>query len=294
MKLLITGADGQLGRCLRDACSEHTDIQPIFLTRHELDLSDSKSVDGVIGHYQPDWLINGAAYTAVDRAESEPDTAHQVNAVAPRSLAQQCSALGIPMLQVSTDYVFRGDGVTPYQTDDLVDPLGVYASTKAEGERAVRESCKQHIILRTAWVYSEYGNNFLKTMLRLAQDHEELRVVADQKGSPTYAGDIANAILKIVGSDNLVWGTYHYTGSPIVGWDQFAKSIFKIGQELGLVDHEIRVEGIKTEEYPTPAARPHWSALDGSKTQKNFGIESVNYNISTRLVLQKLLDPAQN
>lgn len=273
MKLLITGASGQLGRCLVDRAIEIDGVDFEAFGSAELDICDYEAAKEEIGKYSPDFVINCAAYTAVDKAEDEPGLAQRVNATGAENLARVCESSGIPLIHISTDYVFDGSSSVPYVETDQVKPLGVYGETKLAGEQAVAANCPRHIILRTAWVYSEYGHNFLKTMLRLAETRGELSVVEDQIGCPTYAGDIANTILEVCKTPQPSWGIYHYVGATSCSWAEFAEHIFVAAGEKGLIDKNIVVNRIPASEYPTPAARPAFSVLDTGKIQSEFNIK---------------------
>lgn len=272
MKVLLLGAGGQLGRELR----RHAWPAGYRVAAHDhrsLDISDRAAVLAGLAGERPDIVINAAAYTAVDRAESERDAAWAGNCAGPGNLADACRNAAVPLIHVSTDYVFDGSKSGPYREDDPVKPLGVYGATKEAGERAVRDALPQHVIVRTAWVYSAHGQNFVKTMLRLAGERPVLRVVADQMGSPTSAADLAGALATIVqqiGSGNTRWGTYHFAGAGAVTWHDFAETIFEM-TELWRGPAP-KVEAITTAEYPTPAARPKNSVLDCSRIGEAFGI----------------------
>ena len=274
MRVLVTGADGQLGWELGNRGKEHgLDIVSVDLP--DFDITRSSDIQKTVEQTGASLVINAAAYTAVDQAEKEIDLAYKVNRDGPAYLASVCAAAGIPLIHISTDYVFDGDKESPYLETDPVSPLGAYGRTKAAGEAEVRAGLYEHIILRTAWLYGVHGNNFVKTMLRLGREKESLSVVADQYGCPTYAADFAEAILTISEKhrDNhkLIWGTYHYCGNGMTTWYDFAKQIFKLAKgfdSTGLKE----VVPVKTKEYPTPAKRPANSVLDCSLFIKNFGV----------------------
>jgi dTDP-4-dehydrorhamnose reductase len=274
LKLLVIGAKGQLGweLCRR---GEHHCFDVTGLDLPEFDITDPSEIDEALSKTNILLVINAAAYTAVDQAESEQALAFSVNCNGPAYLANSCSKLGIPLLHVSTDYVFDGSKRTPYLETDPVSPVSVYGESKAAGERAVRDSLEAHIILRTSWLYGVHGNNFVKTILRLANEREELRVVADQNGCPTHAGDLAMAILHVADQmcreGKTQWGTYHYCGQGITTWHDFAVKICELAMRY--VPLRVReVKAISTMEYYTPAKRPPLSALDCSKIAKVFGI----------------------
>ena len=262
MKILLSGANGQLGRCFQDLVSKTDTV--LALGSQELDISNLQAVLAVAEEFRPDIIINAAAYTAVDKAESDAARAGAVNCHGPENLALAAKQVGARLVHVSTDYVFDGSGSVPYLETDAVNPLGVYGQTKLAGELLVQSVLPEAIIIRTAWVFSEYGNNFVKTMLRLAKDRPELGVVADQVGCPTYAGDIAAAIIKLV-AGNAPGGIYHYCGDRSVSWAEFAQAIFAEGESAGVLASQPKVNFISTEQYPTPAKRPAYSVLSTAK-----------------------------
>lgn len=267
MKILLTGANGQLGRCLADKVSTADTV--LSLGSQELDISDLPSVIATVTEFRPDVIINAAAYTAVDKAENEPEQAAKVNAHGPENLALAAKQVSARLVHVSTDYVFDGNSNVPYLETDAVNPPGVYGESKLAGELLVKSILPEAIILRTAWVFSEYGNNFVKTMLRLAKDRAELGVVADQTGCPTYAGDIAAAILKLI-ENNAPGGIYHYCGDRSVSWAEFAQAIFAVGEKSGVLSRQPTVNFISTAQYPTPAKRPAYSVLSTDKIAEYF------------------------
>ncbi|MEM9602037.1 MAG: dTDP-4-dehydrorhamnose reductase [Pseudomonadota bacterium] len=281
MRVLITGGDGQLGHSLR---RETADLSwsVTVCNRTELDITDAARVDAAVAELQPQLVINAAAYTAVDRAESEREAAFAVNAHGAGHLAQAAAAVGAACFHVSTDYVFSGESDTAYRETDAPAPCGVYGESKLAGEVAVAEANPHHLILRTAWVFSEQGANFVKAMLRLGQARDELGVVDDQVGGPTYAGDIARTLITLAhrvhaddAKDTLAafpWGTYHYCGLPYVSWHGFATAIFERVAARGLFDVPT-VRSITTAEYPTAARRPANSRLDTHELTQAFGIQ---------------------
>jgi dTDP-4-dehydrorhamnose reductase len=290
MKVLLTGANGQLGRCVRDvfANSEH-DV--IALDRQALDISSESTVASTIAFHNPEVILNAAAYTAVDKAESEPEQARAINGLAPGILAAAAKDVGARIIHISTDYVFDGGADKPYAECDLVNPQGVYGKTKLEGELAVQENIGAFVILRTAWVFSEYGNNFLKTMLRLGADRSELGVVADQVGCPTYAGNIASACLAIVdgfAEGNERYGIYHYAGNGAVSWHDFALYIFEEAQRQGVLAAFPKVNAIGTVDYPTPAKRPAYSVLDNRKIACDYGVVASDWRSAVKRVVALL------
>lgn len=267
MKVLVPGKNGQVGSALQSLADQHN-MSVIALSRTEMDISDENSVNAAFARYNPDILINAAAYTMVDKAEDEKILAYAVNKDGPRYLAIACNERDIPILHISTDFVFDGDKSEPYDEEDACNPLSVYGKSKWEGEKGVAQACTKHIILRTSWVFGG-EQNFVKTMQRLATTREELSVVDDQQGGPTAAKDIAECLMRIAnavgttGFDN--WGIYHYCGAPSVSWYEFAREILKN-------DYKVAVKPIPTTSYPTPARRPANSVLDCQKINSAFGI----------------------
>ncbi|MFI8481158.1 dTDP-4-dehydrorhamnose reductase [Pseudomonas sp. NPDC078700] len=275
MRVLITGAHGQVGHELVRLAPAGFTV--IALGSAELDISNPEQVASKVVELQPQLIINAAAYTAVDKAESEIDHAYAVNAKGPENLATATGKLGIPLLHISTDYVFSGDATTPYKESDATGPTGVYGASKLAGEMAVAKHCPHHIILRTSWVFGAHGNNFVKTMLRLAQARDELGVVADQQGCPTSAASIAKALWALATEffkeGGLNWGTYHFSNTPATTWHGFSEEIFRQAVELKMLAKAPKVNPINTVDYPTPAQRPAWSVMDCSLIQEKLNIE---------------------
>ena len=272
MRALVTGAGGQVGRELVLRVPGGADV--VALDRAGLDLTDADAVAAAVAAYRPDVVLNAAAYTAVDRAEGEAALAFAVNRDGAARLAAACAAHGAALLHLSTDYVFDGTKPTPYAEDDPASPLGVYGRSKWEGEEAVRERLDRHVIVRVAWVFGPHGHNFVKTMARLAQDREELRVVADQRGGPTPAGAIADALWAIAGQiaeGREAWGTVHFCGAPATTWHGLAEAAIAEARALGPVACR-RVLPIATADYPTPAARPANSVLACDRIAERWGL----------------------
>jgi dTDP-4-dehydrorhamnose reductase len=277
MKIIVTGHKGMLGSdllpLLRDA-----GFDVVGLDVDEMDITNH---DDVMGHFQgihPELVINCAAYTAVDRAESDVDAAFAVNRDGPRNLAQACHSFKIPLIHISTDYVFDGTTAGAYCEVDTINPLGVYGASKWEGEECIRANLDRHVIIRTAWLYGVNGNNFVKTMIRLSNERDEIRVVSDQQGCPTWTRDLAAAIVKVseriqADGNGTPWGTYHYCGSGKTTWYDFTKSIIENKNRKELSGRAVKITRIGTCDYPTPAKRPECSALDCSKIIENFGIK---------------------
>ncbi len=274
MKILLIGANGQVGSEVVQQVNNH-DL--LALDRNGLDISDPQAVKQVLTTSKAQIVINAAAYTAVDRAEQEPELAFAANRDGPAYLATVCAGLGLPLIHISTDYVFDGRNTKPYRENDPVSPLGIYGRSKWEGEEAVRQALPNHLILRVSWVFGVYGHNFVRTMLRLAHEREQLRVVNDQQGCPTYAGHIAAVLLQLAEQvasgavQEADWGTYHYCGSPATTWYDFARHIVDLASEQEALKVS-EVIPITTNEFPTPATRPAHSVLDNSQLQARFGI----------------------
>ncbi|UVO09729.1 dTDP-4-dehydrorhamnose reductase [Pectobacterium polonicum] len=265
MKVLLTGANGQLGRCFQDRLPAEWEI--LATDSNELDITDLERVAKVVKSFQPDAIVNAAAYTAVDKAESEPEIAESINVHGPQNLAIVATKYNVRLVHVSTDYVFDGSATEPYNEDSATNPLSVYGNTKLAGEQAVTKASPEAIIVRTAWVFSEYGNNFVKTMLRLAKERDTLSIVNDQRGCPTYAGDLAQAIISLL-EKNVEGGVYHYCGDEEVSWYEFAEQIFKVASKRNVISSAPTLTAISTGGYPTPAKRPKYSALDCLKINK--------------------------
>lgn len=273
MKILITGAGGQVGTELVRAASP-AGHEVIGMTHAALDIADARAVIEVVESGNPDVVVNAAAYTAVDKAESDAQTAFAVNRDGPANLAATCAETGARLIQISTDYVFDGSQSAPYAEDDPTEPASVYGRSKLAGEDAIRAALPEHIIIRAGWIFGAYGHNFVKTMLRLGAERDDLGVVADQRGGPTPAADLANALVSVVSSlgRSSSWGTYHYQGKPETTWHGFAEAIFSRAVEKGLLARAPEVGRLTTAEYPLPAPRPANGVLDCSKWHDTFGI----------------------
>ncbi|MDX9788783.1 MAG: dTDP-4-dehydrorhamnose reductase [Desulfobacterales bacterium] len=294
MKLLVTGAGGQVGWEIARQLSGTT-IQAALFNRQQLDITNPVAVKAVFQAEKPDLLINAAAYTKVDLAETEPEAAFSINREASGLLAECCAFAGIPMIHFSTDYVFDGTKTEPYTESDSVSPVGTYALSKAGGEVLVRERLAQHVILRTSWVYGVHGANFVHTMLRIGKEKSRIGVVADQFGSPTAAADLAATVLllaeRIRNKASFPWGTYHYCGLGVTTWYAFAAAIFKHAVAFGYPYHP-EVFPISTAQYPTPAHRPAYSALDCTKIFRNIGIQPIPWQERLSKVLKEILSPS--
>jgi dTDP-4-dehydrorhamnose reductase len=285
-KVLVTGANGQVGRALLKTAPP--DMTALPLTRAELDIGDSQAVLKCVQSHQPDLIINTAAYTAVDRAESEPQLAERGNSSGPRYLAVAAAAVGARLLHISTDFVFDGTGSRPYATDAPTNPLSVYGRTKLAGEQVVRQMLPDRsVVVRTAWVYAAEGANFVRTMLRVMAAKGSVRVVADQVGSPTAADSLATALWAIAARPELN-GIYHWTDLGVASWYDFAVAIAEEAALLGLLPRGIRVEAIATEEYPTPAKRPAYSVLDKRSLQAQLTLQAQHWRSNLRSVLKEI------
>jgi len=290
--ILIFGAGGQLGQEML-ALTRALGIAARGLARADADITDRTAVAGAVDEIRPRLVLNAAAYTAVDKAESEVAAAEACNIEGAENIAQATASAGVPLVHVSSDYVFDGRKSTAYIETDAVNPLGTYGRTKAEGEAAVRKANPRHIILRTSWVFGRYGANFLKTMLRLARERDALRVVADQHGRPTSTRDIAEAVLAVdrtLGWDGNAWGTYHFAGSVATTWHQFASAI--VDAQAPYTGRKPPVAPIATAEYPTPARRPANSDLNCAKFAATFGYRAAD--LGTRInETVAAIDPSQ-
>lgn len=283
---IVTGKYGQLGRCLNDIALYNNNFDFLFFDRSEFDITNEKQRADVFKNHRPDYLINAAAYTAVDKAETEQEAAYAINAEAVGRLAFHAFQNNCRFIHISTDYVFDGTASVPYQTEYLPCPANYYGYSKWQGEQLALQNNPQSIIIRTSWVYSEYGNNFVKTMMRLMQERKELNIVNDQTGAPTYACDLANAIIHILNHNSLQkkssGGIYHFANNGQTTWFDFAyaiKAYFK---------YDCTLNPIATSSYPTPAKRPLYSLLDTSKIKEQFDLEINGWEKSLVLCLEKL------
>lgn len=265
--ILVTGANGQLGNEMRRVATMDAGRVYLFTDVAELDICDEEAVERFVVENTIDCIVNCAAYTNVNKAEEDAVLCDKLNHLAPANLARVAARHGAALIHVSTDYVFNGEHYVPYKEDDATCPNSVYGTTKLAGEKAIQALCSQTVIIRTAWLYSTFGNNFVKTMLRLGRERSELGVVFDQIGTPTYAYDLACAIQCIL-SKGVVPGIYHYSNEGVCSWYDFTKAIFSLG---GITTCELKP--LHTDEYPTPAARPHFSVLDKTKIKQTYGVE---------------------
>jgi dTDP-4-dehydrorhamnose reductase len=281
--ILVTGANGQLGQCFQALSNSFPEYHFLFADRNVLQITDANIIDIFFVENKIDICVNCAAYTAVDKAETETTLAIDVNANAVGYLARACKKYSIQFIHISTDYVFDGKATSPYKTDDKTNPVNFYGQTKLDGEQNAIKENDESIIIRTAWVYSEYGNNFVKTMMRLMKERESIGVVNDQRGAPTYAADLAAAIMQIINQDNFEAGIYHYSNEGNISWYDFAKEI------ASQINTTCIVNPITTNQFPTPAARPAYSVLDTSKIKNTFKIAIPDWKISLQNCLSKLL-----
>jgi dTDP-4-dehydrorhamnose reductase len=281
-KIIVTGANGQLGMEIKQLSGAYPVFEFIFATRDEMPLDSPEAIHNFIAKHQPQYFINCAAHTAVDKAESEKELACKINAEAPGIIAKACKENNVQFIHISTDYVFNGTGSVPYKEDDATDPVNLYGDSKLQGEKKVMQFNPGSIIIRTAWVYSEFGKNFVKTMLRLMADKDQISVVSDQSGTPTYAADLAEAILQIISSQQWTAGIYHFSNEGNITWYDFAVAIKELSAS------NCKVNPIPTSQYPTPAKRPVYSVLDKSKIKKTFGITIPGWKESLSVCLDKI------
>ena len=280
--IIVFGASGQLGQCFRNLAQ--TNNYPIFYfpNEDEANILDYKSLEQLFETHKPFYSINCAAYTAVDKAEDEPEAALKVNKTGVENLAKLCTAYSSTLIHISTDFVFKGDRSSPRNEESETEPINVYGETKLAGEKVIKELLSEHFIIRTGWLYSEYGNNFVKTMLKLGAERDELKVIADQAGTPTYAIDLAQCVLKIIMIKSTEYGIYHYSNEGIASWYDFAKAIFEIA---GV---NVKLMPVKTEEYVTKALRPAYSVMDKSKIKKVYQMEIPYWRESLKTCIHRL------
>ena len=280
--IVVTGANGQVGQSIKLLSDLYPDVKFSFLTRDDLSISDREALNSFFQNQKPTVLINCAAYTAVDKAETEQELALSVNATAVETLAGICKEFNTKFVHISTDYVFDGNASIPYKESDPTNPINYYGFTKLQGENLAIAANPETIIFRTSWVYAPHGKNFVKTMLKLMQDRTELNVVGDQFGSPTYAPDLAEALLKIALSDHIIPGVYHFSNDGIISWFDFATAIAEISHS------SCKVNAITTAQYPTPAKRPSYSGLNKSKIESNYSIQLKPWRDSLQNCIQML------
>lgn len=286
MVVLVTGANGQLGQSIQFIANQYPNIQFIYTDYQELDITNFESCHTVFAKYKPQFCINTAAYTAVDKAESEAEKAHLINVIGPENLAKVCKEYNTILLHISTDFIFDGTSTQPYLETDIPNPKSVYGQTKLDGELAVQKNWEKHFIIRTSWVYSQFANNFMKTMLRLALERDSLSVVNDQIGTPTYAVDLAEVLINIIQSSITnkpsPFGIYNFSNEGVCSWYDFAAAIF---HQKGIT---IDLQPIPTSAYPTPAKRPSYSVLDKSKIKNTFNLKINDWKTSLQSCLNQL------
>ncbi|MGF1925204.1 MAG: dTDP-4-dehydrorhamnose reductase [Bacteroidia bacterium] len=266
VKIVVIGAAGQLGQCLNGFATANSITNIVFAAMQDADITKPDALDAFFERERPEFVINCAAYTAVDKAEDELDLARAINEVGAANVAGACKKVGATLIHISTDFVFAGDRVKLLQEDDLTAPINTYGKTKLDGEYAIAQILNEAFIIRTSWLYSEYANNFVKTMLKLGSEREELGIIADQIGSPTYAMDLADAIFGIIHSGKADYGTYHYSNEGAISWYDFAMAIFQISNTA------VAVKPIPGTAYPTKAKRPAFSVMDKSKIKSTFNL----------------------
>lgn len=280
--ILIFGASGQLGQCIQTVASIDQINNIISPVETEADILNVDALTLLFEKHKPTYAINCAAYTAVDKAEDDADIAEKVNVKGAENLALLCKRYSTVLIHISTDFVFKGDAATPRNESDEADPISVYGQTKLNGEYAVAKALDEHFIVRTGWLYSEYANNFAKTMLKLGADRDELRIIADQVGTPTYAIDLAGFLLHIISTGSKAYGTYHYSNEGVTSWFDFARAIFDIAGT------KVKAVPIRTDEYPTKATRPAYSVMDKTKAKQTFNIEIPYWRDSLITCISKL------
>jgi len=283
MVVLVTGAKGQLGQAIQSISGKYPEVDFVFYDSSTLDITNLDNTKEVFKQVKPNFCINAAAYTAVDKAETEPEKAHLINAIGAKNLAEVCKENHTILLHVSTDFVFDGSKKTPYNEDDIPNPTGVYGQTKLDGEKAIQDTFEKYFIIRTSWVYSQFGNNFMKTMLRFGSERASLTVVNDQIGTPTNAVDLAEVLVNILLTHNAQlttnnYGIYNFSNEGQCSWYDFAKKIFEINKI------KIDLQPIPTSSYPTPAQRPAYSVLDKTKIKSVFGVSIKSWEESLETV----------
>jgi len=280
--IIVFGASGQLGNCLKKVAEEKEITTIYFPVEAEANILDIAAIKSLFEKYKPAFAINCAAYTAVDKAEDDIELARKINKTGAENLALACKEHGATLVHVSTDFIFKGDTPHPLVEDDVAEPISIYGLTKLEGEQDVIKILDQHYIIRTSWLYSEFGNNFVKTMLKLGAERDMLKIIADQVGTPTYGIDLAGCILDIIISNKKEYGVYHYSNEGVTSWYDFAKGIFDLSAT------NVKVLPIRTSEYPTRATRPAYSVMDKSKIKSTFDIEIPYWRDSLAICIERL------
>jgi len=282
VNVIVFGASGQLGQCFKKVVEDEGDTSVYFPNEGEANILDTVALKNIFEAYKPAYCINCAAYTAVDKAEDDAEMALKINKTGVENLARLCEEYGSTLIHISTDFVFKGNEPTPRTETDAANPISVYGQTKLDGEKVIENLLERYFIIRTGWLYSEYANNFVKTMLKLGEERDELKVIADQVGTPTYAIDLATCIMQIINSKSTAYGLYHYSNEGITSWYDFARAIFDIAGT------KVKVIPIKTSEYVTRATRPAYSVMDKSKIKSEFGIEIPYWRDSLISCINKL------
>ncbi len=280
-KILVTGANGQLGRCIKDAAADFPEFGFIFVSKEELNIENENSVKEYFNKNSFSHCINTAAYTNVEKAESEPESAFKINAEAVKNLAEMCKENDVVLLHVSTDYVFDGKKGSPYLETDTIKPINVYGASKLKGEEYIQHICDKYFIFRTSWLYSQYGHNFLKTILKYAEENKQLTITTEQTGTPTNANDLAKVLLQVIAQDSADYGVYHYTNIGETTWYGFAEEILRESGKL----KEAKLA--KTNHYRTFAARPAYSVLDNTKAFNKLNSKNIGWQESLQSVLEK-------
>jgi len=289
LSVWLIGNRGMLGTEVESLL--HRNKIPCLSSDQEVDISDKTALQAFVREHHEkniDWIINCSGYTAVDRAEDEPEQAFRINAEGVLHIAETTKALGAALIHISTDYVFAGDKNRTYREDDPPSPVGIYAKSKLQGELHVRRTLHKYYILRTAWLYGSRGDNFVRTMLRLFQERDTVQVVSDQWGNPTYTQDLADMILYLAGGDKRHYGVYHYTNEGKTNWCEFAREIYRQARQIGLVSREARIVPVTTGEYPTRAKRPQYSCLSKQKVRKTFGISIRRWANALRACIEEI------
>lgn len=280
-KILITGADGQLGKCIQDASQDFPDFQYVFVSKKKLDITDVEQLDHFLKENNFTHCINTAAYTNVEKAESEPDKVFEINAEGVKNMAEVCKKYDIILFHISTDYVFDGKKQTPYTEEDETNPINEYGKSKLEGERYIQKIWHKHFIFRTSWLYSQYGHNFYKSILRMADESKPMTITTEQIGTPTNANDLARAILEVIKQENIQFGLYHFSNGGETTWYDFAKEILELHQKLD------SVKLAQTNHYRTFAQRPEYSVLDNSKAEEILKLPQTNWRESLNFLREK-------
>ncbi|MBC6988172.1 dTDP-4-dehydrorhamnose reductase [Hymenobacter sp. BT491] len=281
-KIVVFGASGQLGQCLQHVAKERNVTDVVFLPEEQADILDAAKLQAVFAQYRPAYCINCAAYTAVDRAEDDVDLARKINRDGAENLSRVCDEFETTLIHISTDFVFAGTGNQPLIETDETEPISVYGLTKLEGEQVVAEHTSRYFILRTSWLYSEFANNFVKTMLKLGRERDELRIIWDQIGTPTYAIDLAGCIFTIIERQSQQYGVYHYSNEGVTSWYDFAKAIFEFSNT------SVNAVPIRTAEYPTKATRPAYSVMDKTKVKTNLQLAIPHWRDSLKECMSRI------